>query len=345
MSREIEQIEISKVISHQTEPRLTAPVVKGLYNLYLTSGCLNSLATLIGSMPTETREPLIHTLGSHVTKEKPMFVYAVNMASGTDKSSSTLLAASIDMLWALSLIVDDIEDNDTVRSGQESAWTKFGKSEALRTVQSGLVSIKMCLEDEFGDEGWRIMDSYILKALEAVSQHKHIDLEVQTSVLIQNYIDRNDFYCAAPVEIVQLRRPTILAALEISALRKVTRAGQVLNDLKDLYSQYAHIRPNFSDIRNRLVTIPLKMMYDNFSQNQRLEFLSLWKADHDDPKITDQISILVRDSQVKGVVLDEIRKMYIESLDEFSTVGLEHEFSQVINEWVVYKLAQCSSLA
>lgn len=339
MSASIEQ-ELFDEISHKSEERLTVPVVKKLYETYKETGCLSALARMISRMPDSNRAPLIHTLGSHVTKEKPIFVFAVAQAKGIDQTKTQVLSASVDLLWALSLILDDIIDNDTVRAGKESAWVKFGKTEAHFCINAGLQAVREELVRHFSQTGWTIMDSYINRAMKSVQQHPLLTFETDPSLLRENYINRNDFYCAAPVKIVSLGNQGTSDKVAIDTLRNVTIAGQILNDLKDMWPEFDHIRPNFSDFRNRLVTIPIKQMYTLLNDSQRIALKQLWNEDSTKDGTLERLMVLVRASEIKSQVVESIKHTYCESVIEFEFVVSNPSFRAIFREWINYKLHQ-----
>lgn len=331
---------LSDEISHRSEERLTVSVVKKLYDIYKETGCLSALATLVAKMPDSNRAPLIHTLGSHVTKEKPIFVLAIADSVGIDQVKTQVLSASIDMLWALSLILDDIIDNDTVRAGKESAWVKFGKEEAHSCVNAGLQAVKEGMLQHFGEGGWIIMDDYIDRAMKSVRQHPLLTFETNPDQLRVNYIDRNDFYCAAPVKIMSLIHQTPDEYIAIDALQNVTIAGQILNDLKDMWPKFGHIRPNFSDFRNRLVTIPIRQMYMLLNDSQRVTLKQLWEESPTEDSALERLMVLVRDSEMKKEVIESIKLTYKESIVGFESVVSNPPFRSIFREWIDYKLNQ-----
>lgn len=327
-------------ISHRSEERLTVTVVRDLYGIYKETGCLSTLAGLVAKMPDLHRAPLIHTLGSHVTKEKPVFVFAVSKSMGIDQAKTQVLSASIDMLWALSLILDDIIDNDTVRAGKESAWVKFGKGEAHSCVNMGLQAVKEGILQHFGEGGWIIMDDYIDRAMKSVRQHPLLTFETNPDQLRVNYIDRNDFYCAAPVKIMSLIHQTPNEYIAIDALQNVTIAGQILNDLKDMWPKFGHIRPNFSDFRNRLVTIPIQQMYALLDDPQREMLKRLWGDGSTTEDTLTTLMALISASETKKRVVESIKNTYSESIVEFESIVTDHAFRSIFRQWVNYKLHQ-----
>lgn len=76
--------EIQSIISGEIESRIREPVVKLLYQRYVDYGLLETSTEILSSLPQQYSGPLLHTLRSHVTKEKPILTYAIGESQGME---------------------------------------------------------------------------------------------------------------------------------------------------------------------------------------------------------------------------------------------------------------------
>ena len=134
---------LKSILKIRTKKRLNNAVVKELFDAYCQLGIFAKVSEILETVPQEKREPIIYTLGSHVTKEKPVLVYSVlqSIKERSGKKASQV-AAVVDLLWSLSLIYDDIFDRDLKRSGLPSAWVQFGSDEAYKSAYAGFKAVK-----------------------------------------------------------------------------------------------------------------------------------------------------------------------------------------------------------
>ena len=333
--------EIEKIIKDKTIIRLDNDVVSELFSAYCEFGAISKTAEILAALPEKTREPIIHTLGSHVTKEKPVFVYSLLKSSGISEDKATEAAAVVDLLWCLSLMYDDMFDQDLKRSGLPSSWVKFGSDETYKSAYAGLEVVKKMSEIYFGPESPSQIDKYIGQGLTSLKVHKNLKTDVSTSILLDNYRQRALFHTALPFVLVDTKynndNPAFLG------IENVNLAGQILNDLKDISPKYIWLREGFSDIRSGIMSVPIAILLEKLSNSDKTKMLEMFGGG--------QLSNIQRSTILEmfiqsGTLVDAIRltrNIYNNSLLQFRSV-LKTEFYKYIEMWIGYKLQQLDDL-
>lgn len=249
-------------------------------------------------------------------------------------------------MWSTSLIVDDIIDNDSQRAGLESAWSKFGKEEAFDCAQATCKHLFSNLCEKVSPMSSLAASSYVELAMNSLEDHKKLDLDSPLGKFYDNYVLRQDFCCAFPVDaIFEFVGTKATRELARNALREVTLAGQILNDLKDFLPRYGWIRANFSDLRNKLVTIPIRILFENLNCEDKERLRKLYNQSSLIEE-NDQLFIFesFRKNDSLHLIVEMTQNLYGQSLDKFSTFVTDQYQFNPIQEWVNYKLSQCKAI-
>lgn len=337
--------DLKGVIDSKTKGRLFHPVVGELYEAYVRYNILDKLATIISRVPQNQIEPIVHTLTSHVTKEKPVFIYLLGAAlSEGDAEMSSLVAASTDLLWCLSLIYDDIYDKDQKRAGRNAAWVEFGKELAYSSAHKGFEAVLGVLGDSLGKKAAETTHYYVYKGVDSLDDHQKIGLDSPLNQIIENYIERAHFHTTLPVSLMTLgetRSPSPVTALE--AITKVNLAGQILNDVKDLSPNFGWIRQGLSDVRTGVVTLPLAMLWCELSDDEKRKFRSIFGSDDLDQEKHQYIISLIRKTNTIKRTYEIIEEYYQASANAFREVLSPEDLTYPMN-WIEYKREQVNQL-
>lgn len=333
---------IEAQIDQATRERLHHPVVALLYEAYSSLGILSHLSYLVSLIPKAYREPITYTFGSHVTKEKPILVYTITPEIPEKESAFKTLAASVDLVWCLSLIYDDIFDKDQERAGKTATWIQFGEEFSLKAIQYGLNAVTTGLREYFGDKANRLQD-YIQRGIYALQEHPHLSFNSSPEMIISNYLQKADFHTAFPVELLfhDEKSPQKKAALD--AITYVNLAGQILNDLKDMSPIYAWVRTGFSDIRNGLVTLPVKVLWEGLDNSQKEKFMSLFGQGSLTDLERQFLLGLINSTRVMPKCAEIAREYYQASRTGFQQVGRK-DLLYYSFRWIDYKLDQLNEL-
>lgn len=326
----------------KTEQRLSVKQVEDLFSAYSRFGILASTANIIESVSEKNRLPIMHTLASHVSKEKSVLTYGI-LRSGMDLSEEKVVfvSSAIDLLWTFSLMYDDMFDHDQMRSGLPSAWVKFGSGETYQAAYEGLDRIKTMADQVFSSGSGNIIEKLVSEGLASLKQHREMKTETSVEELLINYRQRALFHTALPFVLSGIEKYRDNEAF--SALENLNLAGQILNDLKDVSPKYVWLREGFSDIRSGVMTIPIAILLNRLSGYDRSISLSVFGK----YMLTDEnkriVLQMLSDSDSMNLAINLSANLYEKSRSQFRNV-LNSEFVYYAEGWINYKLEQLSEL-
>lgn len=328
-------------IKEVTERKIENETVRVLFSGYCDTGILNEVGNIVDQIPNELREPIIHTLGSHITKEKPMMVYSALRSKEINDDKAIPISATVDILWALSLMYDDMFDQDKKRAGETSAWVEFGSDITFKSAQAGLEAVKDRLNLAVGSEAGQTVDKYIGKSLVSLKEHRQIKLGTGAECLLTNYSHRSLFHTGLPFALVGM--PTFSSDTSFIALDNVNIAGQILNDLKDVSPKYTWIRESFSDIRTGVTTVPIEIMFANLSEHDKENFRTLFGKEN--LESSEKQSIVDMFNQTKSldktiVLAEELYRLCQSGFEK----SISTQYINYINRWLDYKRSQLKEL-
>ena len=261
----------------ESQKRIYTPVLKDLFDYYLDIGLQIQLSSIMREVPEEYQDPFFHTLITHVTKEKPVFIYSIGAGFGVDKEKSAFMAAITDILWTTSLMVDDVVDEDTQRANRGTCWVLYGKERTMASVNSILGILYEKLDRKVFPRSTHYLVNDILKGMESFDSKAIKDVETVEEEVAININKRAMFHCEFPV-VAMLGGYQSDQEIKLGSetLYTVNMEGQILNDVKDLVSTNLYGRKSFSDIRGGIMTIPLVMLYKGLNEEQKRYFCSIF---------------------------------------------------------------------
>jgi len=325
-----------------TEQRLTARPVENLYFVYNRFGILACTANIIESVSEQNRLPILHTLTSHVTKEKPVLTYGVLMSrADLDKEKTIFISSAVDLLWTFSLMYDDMFDHDQMRSSLPSAWVKFGSDETYQSASEGLERVKETATEVLSGTSGKTIDKLVGLGLSSLKLHKDMKPGVSVDELLENYRQRALFHTALPFALVGMEIYRGDEAFQVT--ENLNLAGQILNDLKDVSSNYVWVREGFSDIRTGVMTVPSAILLGRLPGNDRDRFLSVFGKDQLTGEDKGVIAKMFDGSNSVNVAANLSLNLYEMSRLQFRNV-LNPEFASYADEWINYKIEQLSEL-
>lgn len=326
------------------EDRLRDSTVTYLYNEYRDRGIDEHTLEILASIPSELRGPVLHTFRAHVTKEKALFAYALAMTFLESEYQAQSLAASVDLLWLLSLIYDDILDVDERRSGLASAWAAFGQDITKAAARAGFESILVKLVRDFGTAVSDLCKDLVSDSLRSIADHKALRLQATRAEILENYALRSSFHDRFTVLVVfgpDSENPKMKLALE--GIRAVNLAGQVLNDLKDFGSESWFGRDSFSDVRSGLVTLPVEILWEYLSNKERERFLTVFGRGQISENDVRFISRSIQKYKVCEKVAQEALSWYEVFIDRMVRV-ITPLYLSYFKLWYEYKINQAQVL-
>ncbi|RJP46541.1 MAG: hypothetical protein C4584_01525 [Armatimonadetes bacterium] len=322
------------------EVRIHEPIVWNIYSEWKTRGLLDETVSVISNIPEELREPVIYSYITHVHKEKGLFIDLIGEEVGVSLPQRTSIAASADFLWALSLMIDDLEDGDLTRNHQESCWVKYGSERTIEAAKKGLfASVKRLLSVTGNPLIGKLCLAYVNLGMDSLRWHRQMDLRTSQGIIIRNYEQRCDFHGTFPLialtEVDCVEREHERVNLSMIGLRNLNRAGQLINDLKDIVNGDLYNR-SFSDIRNGVVTIPLVELYYLLSKEDAERLQMMFGKRNLSAQHQQELFAMIEESGIKYRVWKRIEDSYASALSHLSS-SLSEARLLWFSQWIEYK--------
>lgn len=324
-------------VNEEIKDRIKFEVVGDVYDEWLKRGLDGPFWDVLDGMDVD-KSPVIHSWITHVHKEKGLFLDLIGDSRGVTEEIRKPLAMSADLLWTLSLIVDDIEDADVIRGGMETAWKKYGKQDAMDSATDCLQTLLKYLAVKTNDRKVAYNGSqYVQMGLDSLEEHKKMTLNTPIGEIIKNYERRCDFH--ATYQLMEMGR---LSGKESEmqraavGLRQINQAGQLINDLKDFIGKDLYLR-GFSDIARGVVTVPIEYMIDGLGSVDKSRFGSIFGK----PLDAEGISFLTDAIESSGVVertLNRVEDYYNEGLTCVKKIVTPDNYSW-FDRWCSYKVS------
>ncbi len=147
MSRRAKAAVDVQVSANSSWRRLYAPVSEEL------AQAERVLRQMAESGPPIVREVTIHTIGVGGKRLRPALLLLCAQACGQVTEQAIRLAAAVELVHSGSLLHDDVVDKAEMRRGTESAWRKWGISQAV-LVGDYLAAVAYRYVSEYDDSGY-----------------------------------------------------------------------------------------------------------------------------------------------------------------------------------------------
>lgn len=300
---------------------------------------------MVKELPPEYQPMIIHSLTSHVTREKAAWILLPSEIVPLDNVNIKYVAAMIELLWTAAYIYDDIEDGDLQRASMPSVWAKYGKSKALEAYNATLDLLKRKTNEYFPDiQGGEILKNQFNIGLISLVEHRLLSFDSKMEDIERNYYERACFHANLPFDLLLAGQENKTVREElIEGVQLINNAGQLLNDLKDLVPNVINGRTQFSDVRNAVITIPLKLMFDKLSkEDQDILKYYMGKSDLSDSEI-EVLKSLIKRSEMSEAVFELVVSRYNDALNKLSPFMKDSENS-LLKKWIDYKIGHAKYL-
>jgi len=323
--------------------RINTPIVNQIFTEYCRGGAFSEESKFVHNVPEIYREPLIHSLSIHVTREKGVFSLLLSSPHIEDKSKLASIAATTEVLWSVSLMVDDIVDQDTVRANRETSWVRFGREATMQSARCTVAVVGQHLKDNIGDEAVSCMNATIETGMKSLDDDSVRTLDTNVPKLVKNIRDRALFQCTLPIKLAEMvGLDAQVAERAEQALHANNLAGQILNDLKDLVPTNLNGRPHFSDIKSGTATIPLLALVETLEVDDKELILRLFGKGEPGDEESNYIGKIVRERLPVEIITQQVCELYnFFRRETVATVGGE---LPIISQWINYKLGQMNSM-
>lgn len=330
-----------------TRERIYEPVIDYLYKEFENRKIIQFLQHTLLQFPPEMQPVVVQTLVTHVTKEKPVFVYLFSKPFIEDPNIVCETAANVDLLWALSMMIDDIIDSDQQRAGKPTSWVVFGREFTEQTVNVGLEIVGAIMEDRMPGIGISLLKEHVARGLASLKAPELSNLDSTSEDLIDNIDRRASFHCELPMSFLGHFSNTegvsnLMLATE--ALYATNRAGQILNDLKDVVPSDIYGRQLFSDIKSGVLTVPLSIMLQELSAFEMRNFSEIFGKGNLTETEVNYIEHLILDKLNVDAVLEIVFSTYDLFLERAKALIYPGDL-MAFDIWVQYKHSQAYKLA
>lgn len=327
-----------------TRERIFTPIIGEFYNEFVRNGTNQALVEILSEVPTEYHPPILYTLTTHVTKEKPIFVYGVGSHYFDNKDKVRFIAASTDLLWCLSLIVDDIVDEDTQRANKETSWYIYGKEKSYESARVVFKNFQDLIERTLSPKTKELLFECVEDGVKSLKDPAIRRLDSSIESILDNVNRRARFHCEYPIRaLFSTEESQEIASLASEGLFCINRAGQILNDVKDLVPSEIYGRKLFSDISSGTATIPLVMLYGELVGEEK----HLLKDCFNNPSLISERIDWLNKIIIQRLPRKRIYSLILENYRQFlklMEVVITPGYFPFCQKWVDYKLNQASRL-
>lgn len=330
--------------------KITHPVIYDMAQEYAASGVTDHVARVLHPLPAGLRQPLKYTFAHHVTKERPLQLLHVAEELGADREKSLGAVACTDVLWNVGIVFDDVYDQDETNARQQpSAWARFGKTTALAASTAAVSAALAYTARKNGPGQAYAMSRQLQKGVASLVQSRKLPLDAPLTEYYHNYDMRSGFYTVSPVAAIgkySEASPVQIAGIQ-SALQRMNRAGQMINDLQDFDESGDRPRSSsFSDIRNGVASVPIRHIWHAIGAKDKEQFLGTHgKSDLDDTD-TRFIRRLVIETELARATLGHIEAEYATARDEYiDALDPAPATLAWVDAWLDYKRDQARTVA
>lgn len=325
--------------------RIKVSVVASLYQKFEDIGLEQASWEITSNIPETERRPLLYTLTTHVTKEKPIFIYSIGKHSLHHLDRVKFLAAATDLLWSLSLMMDDIVDNDIQRADKDTAWTVYGRKQVEDSINHILERLIQAQAQRISPQSAIFLRECVDDGIKSLFAPQIHSLDSTEGDIFQNIDQRARFHCEYPIRAIfeGIEGSEQQLKLGVEALFASNRAGQILNDAKDLIPSNLYGRSLFSDIVGGTITLPLRMMVETVKGADKKLLEGVFGKRELDPRTLSNLEDLVLANLPRHRIYQKVSSIY-EHFTDTMRLAIDSDDFGTCQQWVQYKLSQADQL-
>ena len=195
---------------------------------------------------------------------RPLFLLAVGEALNGEPDAFVKLAAAVELLHNASLVHDDLQDNDTMRRGQETVWHRYGSETAINLGDFLISSTYLALSqiDAPGDKLAKLVSHFAQATHQVIAgQSMEIEASRKFGLSVQDYRQiaqtKAGVLMALPVvsALLLVKNQREMREHAREAMISIGTAYQIKDDLDDLFGHKAG-RPAGVDLREGRISLP-----------------------------------------------------------------------------------------
>lgn len=273
-------------------------------------------------------EPIQYTHQLWYSKTKPVLPAIMTLGGNIEPGKIASVGAAVDVLWTLSVVVDDIQDKDETRRAKPAAWRVYGAEQTYKSAEAGLAATVQYLGKEIGAQAGKLCIDRVNLGMASIKKHQAFDLSIRPEHLRRNYWERDAFFSALPIEALIPNPEDSARKAALASLEHYYIGGQLGNDLQDLTRVEADGKLRMSDVKNGLVTIPIQKLWTVLDTKEKTIFESVFgKKDMDDEGF-EAISRMVEVHHLRDQILADISDSY-DQAKTLSTAVMSKDDSRI----------------
>ncbi len=211
---------------------------------------------------------------------RPLFLLAVGEALSGDVDAFVKLAVATELLHNASLVHDDLQDNDTMRRGQETVWHRFGSEMAINLGDFLISSTYLALSqiNTPGDELARLVSHFAQATHQVIAgQSMEIEASRKFGLTLEDYRriarTKSGVLMALPVvsALMLAKAPREMRDHAREAMVFLGTGYQIKDDLDDLFG-HKEGRPAGVDLREGRISLPNLLFHAEARARDRQAF-------------------------------------------------------------------------
>jgi geranylgeranyl pyrophosphate synthase len=313
---------------------------------------INNLIELYGQLYKEHVEPFIHENFPQGVSIEPVYYYLdretirfrsglpilINQMFGGELKNVLPISASSEIIYAITLLQDDIIDNDEVRWGLPSGWKKYGIGSVIVSADFSyyyVIDILRKIPESLTNRG-KIIESFL-------NSHK----KLYSSFIIENNNKRNfNFGIQNVLRVYEFKtitgiNATYCGTLSVDSLPRelyenvkeyatyLAYAAQIRDDIKDLELYKKEV----SDIRNGYMTYPIVKLKNVLNNADKEIFRSNFGVDSEDS--ANKILSLLEKYDIKSKCIDDANHFVDYALSKVDIIK-KYDKNKVLETWAEF---------
>jgi len=285
-------------------------------------------------------EPLYYTI--HIRSSKGLlcaFSYYLQKEFGGNLDIALISSMSIEVLSAAKLILDDIFDNDEIRSGVESTWKKYGLRRAILSIEVSKNIIfdklsemdkKICEELKYAWENG--LKGYFFEE----KMYRKKSVTVDDWLRIIPYFAPFGF-CAVKLVKINSTIPEKLYK-NLYNYNKYLTIAWVFDDPLEIFT-LEKSKKIYSDIRNGYYTLPIVLLLNKMNEKERTIFEKMFGKE----EYVEDIIELLKKNNIQEKCLDIVKGYYkkaMEYLKAFWNHQYDEKLKHIIKAYSYLKATQ-----
>ncbi len=329
---EIEQLKL------QLGERIYNPTVREVFEEYIKYGCLDHYKQIIDGMPYAVAQAVVKVQSTQVYKEKSLWPIFISEKLGLDTSKAAKIGAVIDLLWGVAIMIDDIFDGDKMRGDSPAAWVNIGAKKTQEFAYIAVESVFDYLSREVDSKSVKLLKEFMIRGINSVVLHRRMNIDTDYSIILNNYLNRDDFHSAFPL--YALYDPKVISLQDLEGMslgiRIFNQAGQLINDTRDVLPGAKDGTSRLSDFREGQVTVALKCLYSNLTDADKKFFSNAFGTKTIDYYTIRRIGAMAGSGNFRDQMRRRINDTYARGFSVLC-MYMSEKGIKMLEEWIRYK--------